>query len=207
MFCRRSACCTEIPAESIMPPAHSAAPCAFKRAGDLHLPLFRRCPCCWSAHSTSLSSSCRPADSHSLMPQVNTMQPRDTRSLVAAVGRRLQEHPTVFTPLLDALGTYRRVPHFPRHFDCVARQEPQATTRCNFFRHPPFLLTGASLLPAVYRTLHLLTPIPCFFSSPLAGSSGSARCAPWLTALSPPSVSGIDFSVRAVAPLRGIYAA
>jgi hypothetical protein len=52
MFCRRSACCTEIPAESIMPPAHSAAPCAFKRAGDLHLPLFRRCPCCWSAHST-----------------------------------------------------------------------------------------------------------------------------------------------------------
>ena len=38
------------------------------------------------------------------MRQVNTMQPRDTRSLVAAVGQRLQQHPSVFTPLLDALG-------------------------------------------------------------------------------------------------------
>jgi mevalonate kinase len=55
------------------------------------------------------------------MPQVNTMQPRDTRSLVAAVGRRLQEHPTVFAPLLDALGACRRVPHVPRHFDSVVR--------------------------------------------------------------------------------------
>jgi hypothetical protein len=38
------------------------------------------------------------------MRQVNTMQPRDTRSLVAAVGQRLQQLPSVFTPLLDALG-------------------------------------------------------------------------------------------------------
>ena len=164
MFCRRSACCTEIPAESIMPPAHSAAPCAFKRAGDLHLPLFRRCPCCWSAFD--ISSPCRPADSHSRMPQVNTMQPRDTRSLVAAVGRRLQEHPAVFAPLLDALGAYRRAPLVPRHFDSVLRQEPPATTRCNFYRHHPFPLTGAALLPAVYRTLHLLTPPNSLVFSP-----------------------------------------
>jgi mevalonate kinase len=39
-----------------------------------------------------------------MVVQVNTMQPRDTRSLVAAVGRRLQQHPSVFAPLLDALG-------------------------------------------------------------------------------------------------------
>jgi hypothetical protein len=112
------------------------------------------------------SSSCRPADSHSRTLQVNTMQPRDTRSLVAAVGRRLHGHPAVFAPLLDALGTRRRVAHVARYFDSVGRQEPPATTRCNCYRHPPFPLTGASLLPAVYPTLHLLAPLDSLFFSP-----------------------------------------
>lgn len=102
-LCRPSDCFTEILVGLIMPRALLGAPCVFRRVEASRPPSFPRCRCCWSAPSAQ--PHLRNFDFFSpCVAQVNTMQPRDTRSLVAAVGRRLQQHPSVFAPLLDALG-------------------------------------------------------------------------------------------------------